>query len=121
MVFCGHSGVGKTSLLNRLLGASNRKVGDVSEFTGKGKHTTTSAVLLEGSEEGKWIDTPGVRAFGLVGLVPEELKNYFPEFSDLPCSEHGCSHIGEPDCQAATTPRYANYRRIFESLQAGEG
>ena len=115
-VFCGHSGVGKTSLLNVLLNQS-KKVAEISESTGKGRHTTTAAVLLRGSS---FIDTPGVREFGLFGMSPEQLVQYFPEFSKLKCKAVSCLHAGETGCQATALPRYSSYRRIFESLSLGE-
>jgi ribosome biogenesis GTPase len=117
-VFCGHSGVGKSSLLTALLGHELRKAGEVSSVTGKGKHTTSSALLIphEGSE---WIDTPGVREFGLIGINPGDLRNYYVEFLNVACSERGCLHREEEDCEARSLPRYLSYRRILESLIEG--
>ena len=120
VVFCGHSGVGKTSLLRVLIGTSVGKVGDVSGATGKGKHTTTSAVLLAGPSSAHWIDTPGVREFGLTDVSPESLPSHFPEFLNAGCDIAGCLHRDEPGCRATQLPRYASYRRILESLFAGE-
>jgi ribosome biogenesis GTPase len=74
VVFCGRSGAGKTSLLTALLGSTAGRVGEVSEATGKGKHTTTSAILLGGPENSQWIDTPGIREFGLAGVKVEDLE-----------------------------------------------
>lgn len=108
-VFCGHSGVGKTSTLSALLGHEVGRVGEVSESTGKGRHTTTGAVMLEGPEGSRWIDTPGVRSFGLTGVAPDELIDFFPELKGL----------GETE--AGNQPRYESYLRIRESLEAGEG
>ncbi len=115
--FCGHSGVGKTSLLNQLLGKEVGRTGDVSQSTGKGQHTTTGAYLIADS---KRIDTPGIRAFGLTGIDPDELKDAFPEFRALACHQRGCFHRDEEDCEAQSLPRYPSYRRILESLLAGE-
>jgi len=115
--FCGHSGVGKTSLLNKLLGREVGRTGDVSQSTGKGQHTTTGAYLIADS---KRIDTPGIRAFGLTGIDPDELKEAFPEFQNLDCQKRGCFHRQEENCDARDLPRYAGYRRILESLLAGE-
>jgi ribosome biogenesis GTPase len=120
-VFCGQSGVGKTSLLRVLLGSEIGKIGDVSHATGKGKHTTTAAILLGGPEGSDWIDTPGVREFGLLEIKPEQLKDQFPEFRNLPCQAPGCLHESEEGCAARTLERYASYRRIIESLRQGEG
>lgn len=116
VVFCGHSGVGKTSLLRELLGQEVGKVEMISNATKKGRHTTTSAVLMNGPEGSGWIDTPGVRAFGLTGVEPETLAEYFPEFRDLECSTFGCLHYDEEECRARDLFRYSSYRRIFESL-----
>jgi len=128
VAFCGHSGVGKTSLLSALIGQDIGKVGDVSAFTGKGKHTTTGAVLLPlsltgGPGQTRWIDTPGVKEFGLAGIEAKELAAHFPEFARLACNEHGCEHAGTAQiegCEAVKLPRHASYRRIYDSLQAGE-
>jgi ribosome biogenesis GTPase len=120
-VFCGQSGVGKTSLLRVLLGTEVGKVGDVSAATGKGKHTTTAAILLGGPDGSDWIDTPGVREFGLAEIKPEQLKECFPEFRGLSCAHDNCLHESEEGCAAQGLARYPSYRRILESLRAGEG
>lgn len=119
-VFCGHSGVGKTSLLRDLLKVDIGKIGEVNELTGKGRHTTTGAVLLGGPQNSQWIDTPGVRGFGLSKVPPESLALYFPEFRKLQCSQIGCLHQEELGCLAQSLERYSSYRRILESLIAGE-
>lgn len=120
VAFCGHSGVGKTSLLRSLLGSEIGRVGEVSELTGKGRHTTTGAVLLEGQDGSRWIDTPGVREFGLLDIAPEALASYFPEFLNSHCGDPACLHFDEESCRVKQLPRYSSYRRIFESLRAGE-
>lgn len=120
VVFCGQSGVGKTSLLRALLKTEVGRVGTVNEFTGKGRHTTTGAVLLEGPERSKWIDTPGVREFGLALVSPEKLSQYFPEFLKVTCQAAPCLHREEEGCEVQSLPRYSSYRRILESLLAGE-
>jgi ribosome biogenesis GTPase len=119
-VFCGQSGVGKTSLLRVLLGSEIGKVGDVSSATGKGKHTTTAAVLLGGPDHSDWIDTPGVREFGLAEIQPAQLKQYFPEFQNLRCEQSDCLHEEEEGCHARALSRYSSYRRILTSLRSGE-
>ncbi|OFZ19253.1 MAG: ribosome small subunit-dependent GTPase A [Bdellovibrionales bacterium GWB1_55_8] len=116
-VFAGQSGVGKTSLLTALIGHAVGKTTEVNPMTGKGRHTTTSAVLLRPAG---WIDTPGVREFGLLGVTSEELAGYYPEFAELSCARFSCMHLDEPECAARSLPRYASYRRILESLLAGD-
>ncbi len=120
VAFCGHSGVGKTSLLRALTGKDLGKVGDVSDATARGRHTTTSAVLLEGPGQSRWIDTPGVREFGLGRVAPGELRSHFPELAHLQCEQSGCLHRDEAGCLARELPRYLSYRRILESLLSGE-
>ncbi len=120
VAFCGKSGVGKTSILSAITGRTIGKVQEISDATGKGRHTTTSAVLLPSPEGSQWIDTPGVREFGLIGIEPLELARFFPEFLGLRCQENGCTHRDESDCTARDLPRYSSYVRILESLEAGE-
>lgn len=117
VVFCGRSGVGKTSLLKILLGRDVGKIGEINAATGKGRHTTSSAVLLGGPENSRWIDTPGVREFSLSGITQENLKNFFPEFTNHPCKRDNCHHDGEQDCAVRSLPRYPSYLRIFRSLE----
>lgn len=119
VLFCGQSGVGKTSLLRALLGTEIGKVNEVNLATGKGKHTTTSTVLLAGPKDSKWMDTPGMSEFGLADVKPEELAGYYPEFTGLDCDQTGCHHMGEMGCKAQEHPRHASYARIFQSLKAG--
>lgn len=119
-VFCGHSGVGKTSLLQKLLGQEIGRVAQVNESTGRGRHTTTSAVRYLGPKEQGWIDTPGVREFGLAGITPELLAGYFPEFHGLPCAVKSCLHLEEEGCVARSLFRYTSYQRIMQSLMEEE-
>ena len=120
VVFCGQSGVGKTSLLRLLLLSDIGKVGEMSLSTGKGKHTTTAAVLFTGPASSHWADTPGVREFGLREIAPEKLKDLFPEMRALKCAVESCLHEEEEGCVARELPRYASYRRIVTSLRSGE-
>jgi ribosome biogenesis GTPase len=115
--FCGHSGVGKTTILTALLGFEVGRTAEVSTSTGKGMHTTTGAYLIPGT---RLIDTPGIREFGLLNIAPEKLRNYFPEFQSLHCEEKDCWHRDEAGCEALSLPRYTSYRRMIESLIAGE-
>lgn len=119
VVFCGHSGVGKTSLLRSLTGREIGKVGEVSEATGKGRHTTTSAVLISDPGDSLWIDTPGMRSFGLALIEPEEVSRYFPELESASCDPKPCSHGPKeesPGCAARGLPRYESFIRIRQSL-----
>lgn len=115
--FCGHSGVGKTTILTALLGYVVGKTKEVSLATGKGQHTTTGAYLIPGT---RLIDTPGIREFGILGVKPEDLRRYFPELVSLKCAEVDCWHREEEGCVARDLPRYPSYRRMVESLIAGE-
>ncbi len=80
-------------------------------------HTTTGAYLIPGTN---LIDTPGIREFGLLGVKPDELRRYFPEFQGLKCEEQDCWHRDEAGCAALGLPRYGSYRRMVESLISGE-
>jgi ribosome biogenesis GTPase len=106
------------------MGQSAGKVQNVSSSTGKGQHTTTVSIMIDGPQGSRWIDTPGVREFGLVGLSRERIRDFFDEFSALPCHLLGCSHLppsARPDCSAPALPRYPSYRRIAESVDDGSG
>lgn len=96
----GHSGVGKTALINSLQPDLNLRVGQISEYHEKGKHTTTFAEMIEMKDGSFIIDTPGIREFGLSDFRKEEVAERFPEFRalQLDCQFHNCSHIHEPRC-----------------------
>lgn len=98
-VISGQSGVGKTSLINEMIGV-NLPTGDVIEQTLKGSHTTTAAKLLPLSDGGFCIDTPGIRSFGMWDLKKEEIESFFPEIFEigLNCRFRGCRHLEEPGC-----------------------
>lgn len=96
----GHSGVGKSSLLNALLGEARTRTGEVRRFDGKGRHTTTQARLHPLGKDGFLIDTPGVRSFGLWALELETLRAAFPDLDGRGCRYDDCRHDreGEADC-----------------------
>lgn len=126
-VFIGPSGVGKTSLLNHIEPGIDRKVGDISTYNEKGKHTTTFAKLLPLQRGGFLVDTPGIREFGLVNIEPWELSLFFPEMLEprKQCKFNNCTHSHEPGCGVMQAfedgnidpDRYDSYLRILDSLQ----
>jgi len=122
----GHSGVGKSSLLNVLFPGMNRKTQDVSGWSGKGQHTTTFAEMFDLPQGGKIIDTPGMREFGIVDLSKQELSHYFPEMKNRiqSCQFNNCIHSNEPGCAIKDAvnegliheDRYVSYRTILDSF-----
>lgn len=100
-VLVGHSGVGKSTLVNALVPDAARDVGVVNAVTGRGRHTSTSAIMLELPGGGGWIiDTPGIRSFGLAHVRPEQLIEAFPDLDEMTedCPR-GCTHgTDEPEC-----------------------
>ncbi len=133
-VFVGHSGVGKSTLINALVPHARRATGVVNSVTGRGRHTSSSTVSLRfdaGAEHGWVIDTPGVRSFGLGHVRPENLLRGFGDLSAL--AEHcprGCSHLAQADDCAlsialvdavltpAQTARLESFRRLLTSFES---
>jgi ribosome biogenesis GTPase len=123
----GHSGVGKSSLINRLLPGLDLRTKAVSGWSGKGLHTTTYAEMYDLPAGGKLIDTPGVREFGVVDIPKTELSHYFLEMQPYisECQFNNCLHINEPGCAVKTAVnegeidvnRYVSYASILESIQ----
>ena len=126
-VLIGPSGVGKTSLLNYIDPNIDRKIGDISTFNEKGKHTTTFAKLLALQDGGYIVDTPGIKEFGLVNIEPWELSLFFPEMLEPRhnCKFNNCTHAHEPGCGVIEAfkdgkidpDRYDSYLNILESLK----
>jgi ribosome biogenesis GTPase len=112
----GHSGVGKSSLLNALTEQDQARVGALSEETGKGQHTTTASRLYRLQNGARIIDTPGIREFGLGPVTLAELKAAFPEFTGEHCQFRDCHHKEEPGCaiREAGGPRYQAWLRLLE-------
>jgi ribosome biogenesis GTPase len=125
-VFVGQSGVGKSALINAIEPGLDVVTGEVSEKTGKGRHTTTHTELHWLSFDGFIADTPGIKEFGLAGIEKEELGFYFPEFRKYidNCKFSNCTHTHEPDCAVKDAlyagkidkRRYMSYVNILNSL-----
>ncbi len=130
-VFIGPSGTGKSSLINRLAPDAALPVGEVSDRTRKGQHTTTWTEMLDLAAGGRLVDSPGLRVLDLTGLPAAELAGHFPEIREHGgrCRFQDCRHLSEPGCAvreavgtgAIAPHRYDSYRRIHRSLEAGEG
>lgn len=133
-VLIGHSGVGKSTLVNRLVPGADREVGRVNDVTGRGRHTSTSAIMLALPEhDGRpgWIvDTPGIRSFGLAHVRPEHLIEAFPDLDEMTedCPR-GCTHgAGEPECGldaaiaagAADVDRVTSFRRVLAARESAD-
>lgn len=99
-LLAGHSGVGKSTLLNKLAPHINQKIGEVSTFANKGTHTTTFAEMFALDRDTYVIDTPGIKELGLIDIYDEEISHFFPEMRDLlgSCKFHNCTHTHEPGC-----------------------
>ena len=109
-LIAGHSGVGKSTLLNRLVPGLTLKTGEVSTYANKGTHTTTFAEMFEIDADTKIIDTPGIKELGLVDMESFEISHYFPEMRKHlgKCKFNNCLHVNEPGC------------KIIEALEEGE-
>jgi len=122
----GHSGVGKSSLLNLFFPELRLKTQDISGWSGKGLHTTTFAEMFDLPLGGSVIDTPGMREFGLVDVSRQELSHYFPEMRERlgNCQFNNCLHTNEPGCAIKEAvsdgqiheDRYVSYVNILESI-----
>lgn len=124
-LLAGHSGVGKSTLINALVPDLDLKTAEISEFSDKGVHTTTFAEMLEVRAGTYIIDTPGIKELGLVDMPPAELAGYFPEMRALlnQCRYHNCQHVHEPGCAVREAvdqgrialPRYDSYLSMLAS------
>lgn len=125
-VFCGPSGVGKSTILNAVIGKEHMETGEVSEKLKRGKHTTRHAELVQ-FENGFLVDTPGFSSINIDFIKKEDLQNYFPELKNLvgECKFSNCMHYKEPGCivknfveeEKIHKYRYEVYIRILEELQ----
>lgn len=116
----GHSGVGKSTLLNLLSSEISQSVKEVSDYAEKGVHTTTFAEMFKLSEDTYVIDTPGIKEFGLMDIGEEELADYFPEMREVQadCKFYNCNHTHEPKCavKAAVDAGEIDVRRYLSYL-----
>ena len=121
----GHSGVGKSTLINKLLGTADISTNEISQRHDQGQHTTTFSELYRLDFGGTIIDTPGIKGFGLVNIDVDNLSDYFPEFLALKqdCKFNNCKHINEPNCKVKealesgqlSKDRYSNYLSMLET------
>ena len=123
----GHSGVGKSTIINKLVPGVNLRTGDISEYHNKGMHTTTFSEMIPLPEGGYLIDTPGIKGFGTIEMETAEISHYFPEifkFSE-DCRFSKCSHRHEPGCAVLqaleehyiSESRYKSYLSILEDKE----
>lgn len=122
-MFVGHSGVGKSTLVNAIEPALNLKTKEISDQHKQGKHTTTFAEMFDLSFDAKIIDTPGIKGFGVVDMEKEEVDDYFPEFLAVKndCKFNNCLHVEEPKCavkvavenEEISPSRYKSYLHII--------
>lgn len=123
----GHSGVGKSSIINYLFPTIQLRTQDVSSWSGKGMHTTTFAEMFDLPNGGSIIDTPGIKEFGVFNVTKQELSHYFAEMRPLlqQCQFNNCLHINEPNCAIKNAvekgdiniSRYNSYCNILESIK----
>jgi ribosome biogenesis GTPase len=127
-VLAGLSGVGKSSLLSAVQPGLQLRIGEVSEYSGQGRHTTAQVVLHRLEVGGFVVDTPGIREFGLSGLRRGELARFYPEMTAAAggCRFGDCAHIHEPGCAVkaavqqgrVSATRYDSYEKIYHTLPA---
>lgn len=126
----GHSGVGKSTLINALLPGTETKTGAISSYHNKGMHTTTFSEMFPVEENGYIIDTPGIKGFGTFDMEEEEIGHYFPEIfqTSADCKYSNCTHRHEPGCAVRraveehliSESRYTSYLNMLEDKEEGK-
>jgi ribosome biogenesis GTPase len=126
-LFAGHSGVGKSTLINALIPDLELRTAEISQKYQKGRHTTTFAEMFELPGGGSIIDTPGIKEFGVLDFEPAEVSHYYPEMRDRleHCQFNNCLHMNEPGCAIIDAviggeihpERYKNYTNIVIDIQ----
>lgn len=126
-LFWGHSGVGKSSLINALFPELNLATGDVSAFSQRGKHTTVIVNMNRIDNDTFLIDTPGIREIAPFGIQKDDLSHYFIEFADhlQKCKYKPCTHLHEPGCgvieaverEEISPERYDSYLRLLDNIE----
>ena len=126
----GHSGVGKSTLINKLVPGVNLRTGDISEYHNKGMHTPTFSEMIALPNGGYLIDTPGIKGFGTIEMEDAEISHYFPEIfaESADCRFNNCTHRHEPGCAVLkavesgkiSASRYRSYLNILEDKWEGK-
>ncbi|MCR9253381.1 MAG: ribosome small subunit-dependent GTPase A [bacterium] len=124
-LIAGHSGTGKSTIINLVSDKANQETSEISNFANKGVHTTTFAEMFETQNNGYIIDTPGIKELGLIEIEDEELSHFFPEMREYlgTCKFHNCMHTHEPGCKVVEAlergeipmSRYYNYLSMLEN------
>ena len=126
-VLSGHSGVGKSTIINKLIPGISLRTGDISEYHNKGMHTTTFSEMVALPEGGYLIDTPGIKGFGTIDMEEAEISHFFPEIFKISadCRFNNCTHRHEPGCAVLkavsnhyiSESRYRSYLSILDDKE----
>ena len=129
-LFSGHSGVGKSTLINSILPGIETRTGEISSYHNKGMHTTTFSEMFPVEGNGYIIDTPGIKGFGTFDMEEEEIGHYFPEIFKISadCKYGNCTHRHEPGCAVRkaveehliSESRYTSYLNMLEDKEEGK-